>query len=225
MHVDFRARGLRSFTWLLLLGAYGHCATAAVHVTVVDDHGEPVEHVAVYAAAAGTKPAPPANAPTASMDQAHNAFVPHILVVETGTAVLFPNNDTVSHHVYSFSPSKAFELGLYKGNVYPPLMFEQPGVVVLGCNIHDGMLGYILVVDTPHFALTNDRGEVTFDALPAGRYSIEAWTPRIRPDRLPTAVTVDTAPGGGNAALQSRLEGKLAPEHEHGKSSLSWKRY
>ena len=89
------------------------------------------------------------------MDQAKNAFVPICWSCRPGTSVLFPNNDAVSHQVYSFSEAKTFELGLYKGNVYPPLQFDKPGVVVLGCNIHDGMLGYIVVVDTPYFALTD----------------------------------------------------------------------
>ena len=135
-------------------------AAGTLHVKVVDDRGEPVERVAVYAVA--SDPCAPRRragyddaAARATMDQAHNAFVPHMLIVQAGTSVLFPNSDIVSHHVYSFSPTKTFELPLYKGNAHPPLLFEKPGLVVLGCNIHDSMLGYILVVDTPHFALTD----------------------------------------------------------------------
>ncbi len=74
----------------------------------------------------------------------------------------------MSHHVYSFSEAKTFELALYKGNAHPPLVFDRPGVVVLGCNIHDSMLGYILVVDTPHFASTDAAGALSLDE-PAGR--------------------------------------------------------
>ena len=114
------------------------------------------------------------------MDQQRLQFVPHLLVVQSGTSVTFPNSDDVSHHVYSFSEGNKFELPLYKGNVYPPKVFENAGVVVLGCNIHDGMLGYIVVVDTPHFAQTNARGVALLEDIPSGDYSVSAWTPRVR---------------------------------------------
>jgi hypothetical protein len=158
------------------------------------------------------------------MDQQANTFVPHILVVQKGTSVGFPNHDSVSHHVYSFSPAKTFELGLYKGNTPAPVIFEQPGLVVLGCNIHDGMLGYILVVDTPYFAMTDERGGVTFDRLPEGEYTVNVWTPRARPNQLPAAVAVDVA---ATPATELKLEvrGKLMPDHDHGSPSLSWERY
>ena len=113
------------------------------------------------------------------MDQQKGQFMPHMLVVQSGTAVDFPNSDNVSHHVYSFSKTKTFELPLYKGDVYPPQVFDQPGIVVLGCNIHDGMLGYIVVVDTPHFALTNEQGVALIDDVPNGEYVLQSWTPRV----------------------------------------------
>jgi hypothetical protein len=158
------------------------------------------------------------------MDQAHNAFVPHVLVVQTGTSVLFPNNDVVSHHVYSFSPAKTFELGLYKGNPHPPLVFDRPGVVVLGCNIHDGMLGYILVVDTPHFALTDAQGALALDGLGADDYALHLWTPRLRPGDLPPEQTVSMSTDG-DVTITFKLTGKLLPDHELMTSSLSWERY
>ena len=93
----------------------------------------------------------------------------------------------MSHHVYSFSETKTFELPLYKGDVYPPVLFDQPGIVVLGCNIHDGMLGYVVVVDTPHFARTNEQGVALIDGVPNGDYAVTVWTPRVRPASLPPA--------------------------------------
>jgi hypothetical protein len=158
------------------------------------------------------------------MDQRDHRFVPHVLVVQTGTSVMFPNSDSVSHHVYSFSATKPFELPLYKGQLYPPVVFDQPGVVVLGCNIHDGMLGYVVVVDTPHFALTNEQGVALIDAVPYGDYKIETWTARVRPAALPPAQRLSV---GSNsvATAEVRITGRLAPDHEHGASSLSWDRY
>lgn len=210
---------LATFAWLGLAAA----ATAAeLDVSVVDAGGKPVGRVAVYAMP--STPAPlPAAAPPAVMDQANNEFVPHVLVIQTGTAVLFPNSDTVSHHVYSFSAPKTFELALYKGNAHPPLVFDKPGIVVLGCNIHDGMLGYIRVVDTPYFTTTDASGHAVLADLPPGAYTVHAWTPRLRDADLPDGVAVELR--GDRAAASFRLEGKLAPEHDHGGSGLSWQRY
>jgi hypothetical protein len=157
------------------------------------------------------------------MDQQNHQFVPHLLVVRTGTAVTFPNSDSVSHHVYSFSPPKPFELGLYKGNVYPPVVFDKPGIVVVGCNIHDGMLGYIRVVDTPDFAVTNEQGVALIDGVASGDYVVEAWTPRVRPEALPAGEHVAVA--DGSVAVEIRITGRLAPAHGHGGGSLTWDRY
>jgi plastocyanin len=210
---------------LVALGAATLCAAATLEVAVRDEQGKPLENVAVYAtshaapAAATTKSAA---RPTAIMDQQGHQFVPHLLVVQTGTEVTFPNGDDVSHHVYSFSPTKPFELPLYKGDVYPPVTYDKAGIVVVGCNIHDSMLGYIRVVDTPHFAVTNAQGVASID-MPSGEYVVEAWTPRVRPAELPASQ--DVTVGSGAAAAEFRITGRLAPAHQHGSSSLTWDRY
>jgi len=118
---------------------------------------------------------------------------------------------------------KKFELALYKGDVYPPVVLEDAGVVVLGCNIHDGMIGYIVVVDTPHFARTNERGIATLANMSSGSYAVSAWTPRVRPSGLPPAQQVAISEGAG--AIEIRIAGRLAPAHSHGTSSLTWERY
>ena len=219
---------------VVLIGVAAPACAGTIHVSVVDGRGQPVERVAVYAvpskapatvdAVANDAHSAAHESHSAVMDQAHNAFVPHVLVVQTGTSVLFPNNDVVSHHVYSFSPAKTFELGLYKGNPHPPLVFDEPGVVVLGCNIHDGMLGYILVVDTPHFALTDARGSLALDGLAAGDYTVHVWTPRLRPGDLPPEQPVAVGKDG-DVTLTVKLTGKLLPDHDLMTSSLSWERY
>jgi plastocyanin len=226
-----RSAGSRS-AWAALaaLGAMAECAAGTLEISVVDDEGRPIEQVAVYASLPHTdhgvvipNAAAAGEAPTAIMDQHDHQFVPHMLVVQAGTSVLFPNSDDVSHHVYSFSPAKTFELGLYKGDKYPPVVFDQPGIVVVGCNIHDGMLGYVRVVETPYFALTNERGVAIVDGVPSGRYAVEVWTPRVRPAQLPAAQQVDVA--ADTAAVDVRISGRLAPPHAHGASSLTWERY
>lgn len=210
-----------SAAWFVL--AATPCAAATLEVAVLDEQGKPIPDVAVYATATNAV-APPADAAVeAVMDQHDQRFNPHLLVVQAGTSVRFPNNDIVSHHVYSFSQAKPFELGLYKGNVYPPVVFDQPGLVVVGCNIHDGMLGYILVVDTPYFALTDAQGIAHID-VPTGDYSLAAWTPRARPAGLPADRAVAVADADRTRVALS-IGGRLAAAHDHGSSSLSWRHY
>jgi hypothetical protein len=113
------------------------------------------------------------------MDQVNTQFLPHILVIQKDTQVHFPNSDSIKHHVYSFSQAKTFELQLYKELNANPLLFSTLGSVELGCNIHDWMLGYIYVVDTPYFGKTDIKGNLIFD-LPSGEYQLDVWHPRIQ---------------------------------------------
>ncbi len=92
------------------------------------------------------------------MDQVDRQFSPYVLAVHTGTRVLFVNNDSVAHQVYSFSPAKRFELALYHGKPREPVVFDQPGIVTVGCNIHDNMVGYLYVTDAPWFGTTGNDG-------------------------------------------------------------------
>jgi plastocyanin len=217
-----RATVVLSAGLLAALGATTQCAAGTIEVFVTDDQGKPLADVAVYATSRAEEAAPAA---TAIMDQQNHQFLPHLLVVRVGTAVTFPNSDNVSHHVYSFSPTKPFELGLYKGNVYPPVVFDKPGIVVVGCNIHDSMLGYIRVVDTPHFGVTNEQGVALIDGMPNGDYVVEAWTPRVRAETLPAPQHIAVADASASVAAEIRITGRLAPAHAHGGGSLTWDRY
>jgi len=115
---------------------------------------------------------------TAQMAQRARQFQPQVLVVQTGTAVSFPNFDTVRHHVYSFSPTKTFDIKLYSGTPARPEVFDKPGVATLGCNIHDRMSAHIVVVDTPLFAKSDAAGWVRMD-LPPGQHRLLYWHPRL----------------------------------------------
>jgi plastocyanin len=106
----------------------------------------------------------------ATIDQLDRAFVPHVLVVPVGSEVSFPNNDSVSHQVYSFSSTKKFQLPLYRGKSPSPVLFDHPGVVTLGCNIHDQMRAYIFVVEAQHYGRTDKSGVWRVDNLLAGDY-------------------------------------------------------
>jgi plastocyanin len=122
-------------------------------------------------------PAPKATA-RASIDQVSRTFVPRVTVLQAGTVVSFPNSDRIRHQVYSFSPAKTFNLKLYAGTQAPPITFDKAGLVVLGCNIHDTMIAFVAVVDTPYFARSGTDGRAHVDA-PPGRYRLRVWHPEL----------------------------------------------
>ena len=140
-------------------------------------------------------PARPVAKPVdAQMDQLDRQFVPHVLVVPTGSKITFPNSDSVRHQVYSFSPVKRFSLPLYRGTPYPPVEFDHSGVVTLGCNIHDQMRAYVYVVDAQHYGRTDSSGLYRADVLP-GTYAVQIWHPLARETRplIDQQITVTAA--------------------------------
>ena len=169
---------------LALLPLIADAATLTIDVR--NARGQALEDAVVYAVPEGRTV--PLAKKTAVMDQKNRTFIPHVLAVQTGTAVRFPNSDDIRHQVYSFSTAKTFQLPLYTGTPSNPIVFEKPGVATLGCNIHDRMSAYIVVVDTPHFETTGGNGRATLDDLAAGKYTVHVWHPRLRAE--PVSVTV-----------------------------------
>jgi plastocyanin len=147
---------------------------AQLKVQVQHSSGQPVAGAVVFllsaAASAAVKPAA-----TANIIQRNTTFIPEVLVIPRGTAVTFPNEDTVRHHVYSFSPIKPFEIKLYVGTPTDPVVFEQSGVAALGCNIHDQMIAWVVVLDTPYYSHSNDDGLAVLNDVPAGDYTLRVW--------------------------------------------------
>ena len=163
-------------------------AAATIEAVVQDARGGAVHDAVVYALPEG-RPVAPARR-SAVMEQKNRAFIPHVLPVQTGTLVRFPNLDDVQHHVYSFSPTKPFQLPLYKGSPPNPVLFEKTGVVALGCNIHDQMSAFIFVVDTPYFEKTAANGRATLRDLEPGKYTVRVWAPEIRAEPPAKSITV-----------------------------------
>lgn len=147
---------------------------AQLQVQVQDKNGNALAGAVVFleSAAAAAAVTPQA---TANIVQRHTTFVPEILVIPRGTAVTFPNEDTVRHHVYSFSAIKLFEIKLYVGTPTEPVVFEQSGVATLGCNIHDHMIAWVVVLDTPYSSQTNSHGLAVLDKVPTGDYNLRVW--------------------------------------------------
>jgi len=183
----------RSFLLMLLLVCVTASAGAGnIVIAVKDGGGAPVKDAVVYALpVSGKAPVAKARAVVAQHDK---QFVPYVSAIQVGSPVQFPNQDSVKHHLYSFSPAKKFEVPLYSGTPPNPIVLDRPGVVTLGCNIHDWMIGYILVVPTPWFTVTGADGEAKLHDLPAGMYDLEIWQPRLRdPSSRPhQRATVDT---------------------------------
>lgn len=186
-----------------LMALFASLAQAAsVRVQVVDQAGAPVPDAVVYAMPVTGKP--PATKPAgAIIDQVKRRFVPLVSVVQTGASVTFPNRDNIEHDVYSFSPAKRFELNLYHGIPANPVVFDKPGLVVMGCNIHDEMVSYLLIVDTPWFAKTDAKGVAVIDNLPADALKLTAWHSRLGdPNAQPTQKITVTADSSAKFALQ-----------------------
>lgn len=183
-------------------------SAADLEARFVDEKGKPVVDavISAYPLASQTLPAP--SSAVLELEQINKEFKPHVTVVQLGGKVSFPNRDGVAHHVYSFSEAKKFELPLYTG-LPEPMVFDRAGVVTLGCNIHDWMKGYILVVDTPFFALSNAEGRARLAGLPEGPWRLEVWHPRLKGDLINREVQLtDKAGPEESFSLSLRREWK-----------------
>jgi plastocyanin len=176
----FHAGLLRGAVLLATLWmAAGPVFAASVSFLVANADGKALDGAVITAEPeAGKLPAP---APQkAIVDQVELSFVPEVTVIPVGSSVSFPNSDQVSHQVYSFSPARRFQLPLYRGQPHPPVVFDQAGIVTLGCNIHDNMVAFIVVTAAPYFGRTDDKGGWTIPNLPDGLYRIRIWHPLLK---------------------------------------------
>lgn len=195
-------RALRLIAAIITIGAacapVAFGAAASIRVEIKDPKGAPIADavaslVPLDAAPTLTPPAEPV-----VVTQSGEEFDPFVTAIMVGTRILFPNEDKVQHHVFSQSKAKRFEIPLYrKGSAETPVLFDQPGVVALGCNIHDWMLAYVVVLPTPYFAKSGTDGLVPLASVPPGRYRLDVWHPRIA-----AMVTRDVTVGASDQATQ-----------------------
>jgi plastocyanin len=212
LHFDAMTSTFRSARRLCagaLLGApfvAAHAAALSVNVTGSD--GKPLlDAVALLEPTAGKVPVKPMA--DVEISQARRQFAPRVTLITVGTRATFPNFDTVRHHVYSFSPAKAFELKLYAGVPNTPVTFDKPGVAVLGCNIHDTMAAWVVVADTPWFARSAADGRARIDNVPAGHYRLRLWHAGLGPGIEPAAVAI--AVGATDLEHNARLAVSAEP--------------
>jgi hypothetical protein len=150
-----------------------------VQATIRNGEGHMIEDVVVTVTPVDIRHLPKQKISSPVVDQVDKEFIPYVMPVYVNSLVSFPNKDNIRHHVYSFSPAKKFELPLYNGSTAPPVLFDKPGIVVLGCNIHDWMIGYIYVSDTPYFARSEHDGKALIRDIPSGEYIVRVWHPLL----------------------------------------------
>ena len=191
-----KAAALCALLWLT-----GAASAGSLRVQVLDSAGKPLEGAVVSlvsdAARRAVRPLP-----EQEISQENKQFVPAVRVVTVGTLVRFPNRDSVRHHVYSFSPAKKFEIKLYAGTPAAPVRFDQPGVAVLGCNIHDQMVGWVVVLDTPYFAQTDAQGQALLEGMPAGAHQLRARHARLPVDVTPPQQAIALTEGDSTATVR-----------------------
>lgn len=193
---------------LLLLALFGGPVLASdISVTVKTADGRPAPNAVVLVRPVARPPGPVRFPGPYVVSQQNIQFQPHILIAPVGAAVVFPNRDTVRHHVYSFSPTRRFELKLYGKEEARSVRFDKPGVVALGCNIHDQMIAFIYVTDTPFAAKTDAAGKAVIRGLPAGAAKLGVWHPdsKARGGEVTLPITV------GGAAMSQVVTVDLRP--------------
>jgi plastocyanin len=187
----------------------GPAVAGPLAVRVVDAAGHPVAQAVVT-----VRPSAGARAMKLgsgySVTQKDLQFHPFVLVVPQGATVSFPNLDSTKHHVYSFSPAKTFELRLFARDQSRSIRFDKPGVIALGCNIHDSMTAFIVVADSAWTAVTDAKGFVRFPDVPAARASLTVWHPYLRAPA--NQLVQQLAAGEASKAVSVRL--RPAPVHD-----------
>ena len=181
-----------AFLTALSCTAAAHAAT--VDVLLTDAAGVPLADAVAMLEPVGPRlPVKPMQG--AQIVQHELQFNPQVSVVTVGTAVMFPNQDTVRHHVYSYSAAKTFQIKLYAGVPHTPIVFDKPGVATLGCNIHDGMVAWVVVTDTPLWARSAAAGHAKVLDVPPGNYQLHVWHASLAETTPAQLVPLTVGPG------------------------------
>jgi plastocyanin len=200
---------------LLAMLTFGPVAAGVVTVDVRDTHGKPVSG-AVVELTADVPAASVENhiAARAIIDQRHERFLPLVSLIRTGGDVVFTNNDTTMHQVYSFSAIKQFQFEIDQGQRSQAVLFDKPGVASIGCNIHDQMITYVYVAASPYAVIADAAGHATLN-VPAGSYHAAVWHPQIAPGTppLPQSVVVTAASVWAAFALSLLPPPKMSAMH------------
>lgn len=175
-HAQFSIHNPPLLLWMTFLAGFLGIASLA-HGGTLQGTVRCPEPAVVAAIPEKTSPIAPPREP-AVIEQRDLRFHPTVLPVLQGTRVLFPNYDPLYHNVFSVSPARPFNLGMYGPNEARGIVFDRPGVVEVRCMVHREMVAYVVVLTTPYFQMSDPTGAFAFRDLPAGRYRVQAWSPR-----------------------------------------------
>ncbi|HEY5741759.1 MAG TPA: methylamine utilization protein [Terrimicrobiaceae bacterium] len=206
-----QGKPLGMLPFLLLCALVVRAVGADVQVLVKDQTGRPVEGAVIWAEGPRKKILP---AIQTEIVQKNRQFIPPVTIVPVGSIVRFPNWDNVQHHVYSFSATKTFDIPLYIGQSPKTIEFERPGIVTLGCNIHDWMAAYVVVLDSGFFARTDESGVGVLRDLPPGSFSILGWCPRLR--GAPVQANLEGSQSSAELTMKLRPAFQRTPPDERG---------
>ena len=191
-------------SWLALADC-SFALAGEINGRVIGPDGKGIAQAVVFVQTLPDGVSPLAPLAAAQMDQVNEQFAPTLLPIPVGTEVSFPNQDQIHHHVYSFSRTKRFEIPLYRGEEVPPIVFDKVGVVKVGCNIHDWMAGFVLVVDTPYYTQTNEQGIAQFDLTNTGNYRVVIWHPQLDAKEYKFEQDIQVTSPAGRTSWQIQL--------------------
>lgn len=209
--------GTPLFSTLLAVLVAGSSASAStVDVQISDTGGHPAANAVVALTPQSGVPDVENRLPAeAIIDQRKETFLPLVSIVRRGGRVIFTNNDTTMHQVYSFSPIKQFAFEVDEGHRSQPVVFDKPGVASIGCNIHDRMITYVYVAATPWTVLTDEKGHAMISGVPAGTYRAEVWHPQLPPGRTAPSSALTVGSRDTNFALAVPLLPPPDRKHMH----------
>lgn len=204
---------------LAFVCVHGTAIAATVDIAITDANGKPAAGAIVSLAPEnGAMPSPSNIANEAVIDQRDQMFVPLVVTIRKGGQVVFANNDATMHQVYSFSQIKQFEYEIKQGEKSPPVVFDKPGVAAIGCNIHDNMVAFVYVADSPWTVTTDEHGHAKLDHVPDGAYRASVWHPRLAPGRAPPQAVLQVSGGGARLSMSAPLLGGAMPGMKHSHS-------
>jgi plastocyanin len=180
---------LFALVFLLPLNAQQVSVTAQVEIAKASPHSKTRQpsSIVVWLKPADSPDTPVVREgprPQALLAQKNKSFEPHLLVIQVGTVVDFPNHDPFFHNVFSLYDGKRFDLGLYEAGTTRHVRFDRPGVCYIFCNIHPEMSAVVVVLDTPYYGVANSAGAVSIPDVPPGRYQMHVWDERSVPGSL-----------------------------------------
>lgn len=177
-----------AFSVLSLLAVEAAAATVSGSVAFTSRRGlkPSVAETVIWLEPAASVRVKPENA---QMVTRNKTLVPHVMAVPAGSTIQFPNEDPITHNLFSISPANPFDLGLYKKNSGKSEKFEKAGIVTVYCNVHPNMSAVIHVMDTPYYGMANAQGAFSLTDVPAGRYKLSAWNEKSGLQTTPIEVT------------------------------------